>query len=76
LAERSRRALELPLRELEDVLYDDAGMRALRGDAVDLPDFDLGFAAISVPLAGQGNRRVAIGVPEHLEALALGKRLQ
>jgi hypothetical protein len=41
--------LELPLRELEDVLYEDAGMRALRGDAVDLPDFDLGLAAISVP---------------------------
>jgi hypothetical protein len=47
LAERSRRALDLPLRELEDVLYDEAGMRALRGDAVDLPDFDLRFAAIS-----------------------------
>jgi hypothetical protein len=53
LAERSRRALEPPLRELEDVLYDEAGMRALLGDAVDLPDLDLGFAGISVSLWGQ-----------------------
>jgi len=60
LAERSRRALDLPLRALEDVSYEKAGMRAFRGEAADFAVFDLGFAGISVPLSGQRKPERAI----------------